>query len=76
MTMYIVDRLEEMLAVIEVTESDDTTRYIKVNRDQLPSNVQEGDMLLNNDDVWQIDVQATQQRREKMKQRFRKLKSI
>lgn len=76
MTMYIVDRLEEMLAVIEVTESDDTTHYIKVNRDQLPSNVQEGDMLVHNDDVWQIDVQATQKRREKMKQRFQKLKSI
>lgn len=73
MAMYIVDRLEELLAVIEVTEDDDRTHYITVSCSELPADVQEGDLLSYEENVWAVDVQATMARREKLKQRFLKL---
>ncbi len=73
MAMYIVDRLEESLAVIEVTEDNDRTHYATVPCSELPTNVQEGDLLTYEENVWAVDVQATMARREKLKQRFLKL---
>ncbi|HOA33388.1 MAG TPA: DUF3006 domain-containing protein [Clostridiales bacterium] len=62
--MYIIDRFEESIAVIE----DDDGKMIEVNRSLLPKNAKEGSVLIKNDDgSFSVDEKMTAERRRKLK---------
>lgn len=72
MELYILDRWEGEFAVVEVSCGEDIS-FLNVQRSQLPANAQEGDVLTYlPEQGWQIDQQATQQRREALRARFSK----
>ncbi|HOJ35435.1 MAG: DUF3006 domain-containing protein [Clostridiales bacterium] len=62
--MYIIDRFEGSIAVIE----DDDGKMIEVNRSLLPKNAKEGSVLIKNDDgSFSVDEKMTAERRRKLK---------
>lgn len=63
---YIVDRLEETLAVCE-TESRE---MISISLDLLPSDVKEGDILMEKEGVFTVDAGATSKRRERIRKKM------
>lgn len=73
MEEYILDRVEGDLAVIEVTGQDETIHHIQISRLELPANVQDGDVLLCTEHGWQVDADATAQRRIQMEQLLKRL---
>ncbi len=71
MEFYCIDRLEEGFAVCETP--DDRMENIPLS--ELPPNVAEGDLLRQSEDgQWEIDHQATEARREAMRQKRAALK--
>lgn len=66
---YCIDRLEGGIAVLQ--RPDESCFEVKL--EQLPANVQEGDQLFLKNGTWQCDPQATQQRKEKLKELLRRL---
>lgn len=66
---YIIDRFEGSLAVCE---AEDRT-MITIDRSQLPAEASEGDCLSVQDDHYVIDQEMTQQRKQEMKERMKKL---
>ena len=62
--MYIIDRFEGSIAVIE----DDDGKMIEVNRSLLPKNAKEGSVLIKNDDgSFSVDEKMTAESRRKLK---------
>lgn len=61
MTRYVVDRIEEGFALLEV-EKDGVCRMEKIRLELLPSGVKEGDLLCRDEDTgeWRIDHEATE----------------
>ena len=59
--MYIIDRFEGDIAVIETDSA-----MIELPRRLLPPEAAEGDVLCKDGDAYQIDTVATQQRREEI----------
>ncbi len=57
--MIIIDRFEGESAILETDED-----MITIPRTELPQEASEGDILLQTESGWQVDAQATQQRRE------------
>ena len=68
--MWVLDRLEEQLAVLE----DDTCTLQTVARSLLPPDVREGDVLKQTADGWQINAAETAQRRARILARQTKLR--
>ena len=68
--MWVLDRLEEQLAVLE----DDTCILQTVARSLLPPDVREGDVLEQTADGWQINAAETAQRRARILARQTKLR--
>ena len=66
---YIIDRFEEGNAVCE---QEDRTMLL-ISRSQLPSDAKEGDVILNTDGVYQVDKEATLERKKKIEEKRRKL---
>ena len=61
--MYIIDRFEGSIAVIE----DDDGKMIEVNRSLLPKNAKEGSVLIKNDDgSLSVDEKMPAERRRKL----------
>ena len=58
---YIIDRFEEGNAVCE---QEDRTMLL-ISRSQLPSDAKEGDVILYTDGVYQVDKEATLERKRK-----------
>lgn len=56
--MYILDRLEGEIAVIEADDA-----MIEAPRNTLPSDVREGDVLQKDGDRYRIDRDATERRK-------------
>ena len=59
---YIVDRIEGNYVICETEQGN----FLKVERNQLPPNVSEGDVLQEEDGAFQIDQQKTKQRKQKI----------
>ena len=66
MIRYIVDRLEEGLAVCETEDKKKAVFPLK----DLPEAIREGDVLQELDGVFSRDEEETSRRREKMKERL------
>lgn len=66
---YIVDRIEEGVAVLE--GEDGAMTNVKLG--ELPEGVKEGDVLVMHEGSYRIDCDATQSRREQMEDLFRSL---
>ncbi|MCI9625308.1 MAG: DUF3006 domain-containing protein [Clostridia bacterium] len=59
--MYIIDRFEGDIAVVEADET-----MMNIPRAQLPSEAQEGDVLQKNGEVYVVDHAATEKRKEEI----------
>ena len=73
--LCILDRWEGDTAVIEVTDEADLTHWQRADRNELPAEAREGDVLLLSGQIWQVDQAATAARREKMARRLARLKN-
>ena len=63
---YIIDRFEEGNAVCE---QEDRTMLL-ISRSQLPSDAKEGDVILYTDGVYQVDKEATLERKKKIEEKI------
>ena len=68
--MLIVDRIEGSVAVCE----DEKANPIRIGLDQLPENVSEGDVLVQHEGQYQIDISATAGRRARLREKMDRLK--
>lgn len=59
---YSVDRIEEKIAICE----DDDGNVLKLNVDELPQEIREGDIIEKKENGFVIDSDETQLRRKKM----------
>lgn len=66
---YIIDRFEEGNAVCE---QEDRTMLL-ISRSLLPSDAKEGDVILYTDGVYQVDKEATLERKKEIEEKRRKL---
>lgn len=70
--LYILDRFEGGLAVIEASEGG-AVNWLHLPRHALPENAREGDVLLREGESWRVDEAAAQARREALRARFASL---
>lgn len=66
--MMIIDRFENNIAVLETDGG-----MIEIERSQLPENAREGDVIIENNGVWSVDVPATEKRRSDMRELMKRL---
>ncbi|MFT4006880.1 MAG: DUF3006 domain-containing protein [Lacrimispora sp.] len=66
---YTVDRIEEGIAVCE----DENGEQIKLCASQLPEGVTEGDILSQEPGGWRLDLEETSRRRQKMREKLKRL---
>lgn len=66
---YIVDRIEEGIAVCETARKE----CRKIPLKHLPENLREGDVLCEAEDGIVIDVEATNRRRQEMREKLNAL---
>ena len=69
MEFYIIDRIEQGIAVLEKNDCS----HLSVSVSLLPKVAKEGDVLLKKGDNWEIDEKMTQQRRNEMEERLSRL---
>lgn len=62
MKKYFIDRFEGKYAVCEDTNAN----KIEILKKDIPDEVKEGDIIINKDGIYYIDNDATEQRREKI----------
>ena len=62
---YIIDRFEETLAICE-TEDRDTITVPRTD----PASTKEGDVLVLQDGIWELDTEATDERRRKIRKKM------
>ncbi|MCI8649373.1 MAG: DUF3006 domain-containing protein [Anaerotruncus sp.] len=66
----IIDRFEESFAVVELENGE----MQDISREQLPSDAQEGDVLIfTQADGWQIDARQTEARRVRLRRKLEAL---
>lgn len=70
--MYVLDRFEGEIAVIEESREENIT-FLEISRTLLPSDAEEGDILILDNGQWMIDKEATIQRRSQIENRLRRL---
>ena len=68
---YVVDRIEEDIAVLENLE---TKEMKNINITELDFNVREGNILSFEDNKYILDLNTEKLRKEKLRNRFNKLK--
>lgn len=67
---YVIDRLEETLAICE----NDDKEIISVSRKELPEAAIEGDVIaLQDDGIWILDSESTKKRRERIRKKMMNL---
>lgn len=69
---YVIDRFEGNYAILE---NQDTYEIIDVKRNELPDDAKEGSVLSFENDIYTLDIYATNQRKEDILKRFSKLKN-
>ena len=70
--MYIIDRIEDGIAVIECSDGDEITT-IELPRKALPKGAREGHVLQKHGDNYTVDYEATNQRRAQLRERLNRL---
>lgn len=65
--MLIVDRFEGDFAVCELSSEENGTTQILIEKEKLPLNVKEGDVITAGKNGYEIDNTQTEKRREKIK---------
>lgn len=68
---YSIDKIECDIATLENIQ--DGTK-IDINIEKLPSDIKEGSIIIENSDGFILDVDEEELRRQKMQERFNKLK--
>ena len=66
--MTIIDRFENNKVVLETDGG-----MIEIERSQLPENAREGDVIIENNGAWSVDVPATEKRRSDMRELMKRL---
>ena len=66
---YIIDRLEEGLALCE----DELKKIIPIPQDHLPKGIKEGDLINEEKGIFSLDPAATEERRKKMRKKLNDL---
>ena len=67
---YFIDRIEDGIAVLECQTTFETIETPKYN---LPKTAREGHVLVKDGETYTIDREATQKRRDELKQRLEKI---
>lgn len=68
---YAIDRIEENIVILEDIISKEKK---EVNIDKLPNNIQEGNIVICDDDKYILDEQEENIRRKRIMDKFNKLK--
>lgn len=63
---YIIDRLEEGIAVCE----NELKKMISIPKEHLPQDIKEGDLLSEDGGIFSIDKEATDKRRDQMRKKL------
>ncbi len=71
--MTLVERIEEGVAVLEISEENGTVTHRSISLQELGLTVRAGDVLCHTESGWQIDAETTNARRKLAVQRFHRL---
>lgn len=71
--MILVERVEDGIAVLEITDSTDAITYRSMPVQALGLAVRAGDALYQTESGWQVDTAATEARRRLAAGRFHRL---
>ena len=70
---WIIDRFEEGFALLEDPETMETKEF---PRTELPEGTREGDILIEEEGVFNLDRGETEKRAKNIRERFNRLKKI
>lgn len=68
---YIIDRIEDNIAILE---NQETKEMIDININELPANIKEGNVLIYENKKYYIDVNLEQERKKNILEKFQKLR--
>jgi len=66
---YTIDRISEMVIICE----DENGDMVKVKASALPEGVREGDILTETDGMWTLELEETERRRQRIREKMRGL---
>jgi hypothetical protein len=66
---YTIDRISEMVIICE----DENGDMVKVKASALPEGVREGDILTEADGLWTLELEETERRRQRIREKLRGL---
>lgn len=69
---YIIDRFEGDWAVLELSGPQGSST-VQIKKNKLPAGCSEGDVVCQLQNEWQIDELATKQRRDRIREKLKKL---
>ena len=69
---YIIDRIEDGIAVIECSDGDEIT-MIELPKSALPKGARDGHVLKKHGEEYVIDHEATNERRAQLRERLNRL---
>lgn len=74
--MYILDRIENEIAVIEYIDKYGESSMINVSKDSLASDVSEGDVVNLENGIYYTDKAETEKRRKRIIEKLNNVKSV
>lgn len=66
---YTIDRISEIVVICE----DENGDMVKVKASALPEGVREGDILTEADGTWTLELEETERRRQRIREKLRGL---
>jgi hypothetical protein len=66
---YTIDRISEMVIICE----DENGDMVKVKASALPEGIREGDILTEADGMWTLELEETERRRQRIREKLRGL---
>jgi len=66
---YTIDRISEMVIICE----DENGDMVKVKASALPEGVREGDILTEAEGMWTLELEETERRRQRIREKLRGL---
>ncbi len=66
---YTIDRISDMVIICE----DENGDMVKVQASALPEGVREGDILTEADGMWTLELEETERRRQRIREKLRGL---
>lgn len=70
---YAVDRIENNIVVLE---NIDTCEIIEIDKNNLPENIHEGSIIVNDNNKYIIDEITEEEKRQSLRNRLDKLKNL